>query len=183
MAKHLTPQELEAGLEHILASPQNNGTVEMIVRRPERNERELLDAAELSTEEGLVGDSWKARCLVKRPDQPLDYERQLTLMNSRSVALLAGEKDRWPLAGDQFFVDLDLSLSNLPPGSQLQVGETIVEVTEPPHTGCKKFVQRFGMAAMEFVNSPRGRELNLRGVNARVIRPGTVNVNDAITKL
>jgi MOSC domain-containing protein YiiM len=131
----------------------------------------------------MVGDSWKARCLAKHPNKPLDVERQLTLMNVRAVSLIAGEQERWPLAGDQLYVDIDLSLTNLPPGSQLAVGDAIVEVTEPPHTGCKKFVERFGMEAMQLVNSPRGRELNLRGVNAKVVRPGTVSVNDKVSKL
>jgi hypothetical protein len=35
---------------------------------------------------------------------------------------------------------------------------------------------------MKFVNSPVGRELNLRGVNARVVRAGTIRVGDIARK-
>ncbi|TNE50844.1 MAG: MOSC domain-containing protein [Deltaproteobacteria bacterium] len=182
MTEHRSKQELEQGLDDILASPKEQGYLAMIVRRPQRLEREVLESAELNHEEGMMGDSWKARCLAKHPDKPLDIERQLTLMNVRAVALIAGERERWPLAGDQLYVDIDLSLTNLPPGSQLAIGDTVVEVTEPPHTGCKKFVERFGMEAMQFVNSPRGRELNLRGVNAKVVQPGVVRVDDKVSK-
>ena len=104
-------------------------------------------------------------------------------MSSRAAALVAGDRERWPLAGDQLYVDLDLSDENLPPGTRLALGSAVLEVTDEPHTGCKKFTARFGLDAMVFVNSPVGRALNLRGINARVVESGTVRVGDAVTKL
>ncbi|MCH9651209.1 MAG: MOSC domain-containing protein [Deltaproteobacteria bacterium] len=180
---HLTREELEAGLDEILRSPKEEGAIELIVRRPEVGGREILQEGELDIEVGLVGDNWSTRGSSKTEDRSSHPEMQLNLMNSRVIALVAGSEERWPLAGDQFFIDLDLSRENLPPGSRLQLGSAIVEVTPMPHTGCKKFVARFGMEAMKFVNSGEGKSLCLRGINARVLQPGIVRHGDMARKL
>lgn len=177
--RHLTAAELEAGLPHVQASPKDSGALEMIVRRPQTNAREVLDEAMLDLAEGLVGDNWRRRGSPSTADGAADPEMQLNIMNARVVALVAGSRERWPLAGDQLYLDLDLSSANLPPGTRLRLGEALIEVTPPPHTGCRKFVSRFGMDAMKFVNSRLGRQLNLRGVNAKVVEPGVVRVGDA----
>jgi MOSC domain len=170
--------ELESGLDEIRRSPAGDGTVELIARRPAEGERELLDEAQLDLDEGLVGDRWAST----RPD-PEDRENQLTLMNSRAAALVAGGPDGWAIAGDQLYVDLALGYDNLPPGTRLRVGSAVIEVTAVPHTGCGKFLRRFGIDAQKLVNSPSGRELNLRGINAKVVTPGTIRRGDAIAKL
>lgn len=174
---------LAAGLPHIDASPADGGVLRLIVRRPAVDAREVVTEGRLDETVGLVGDNWLTRGEARRPPKPADPEAQLTLMNARAAALVAGEPDRWPLAGDQLYVDLDLGLANLPPGSRLAVGEAIVEISAKPHTGCKKFVERFGMDAMLFVNAPEGRARNLRGVNAKVVRGGRVAVGDTVRKL
>ena len=166
--------ELEAGLPGIKASPKDEGVVAMIVRRPDTNRREELDIGELDVDGGLVGDNWRTRGSGMTKDGSAHPDMQLTLMNSRTVSLIAGSRDNWALAGDQFYVDLDLSKENLPPGTRLLMGSTTVEVTAVPHTGCKKFMSRFGVEALKFVNSRRGRELCLRGINARVVVSGRV---------
>ncbi len=176
--KQLTLPELEAGLDHIRQSPSDEGPLELIVRRPETGEREVLEAAELDLEQGLVGDNWKTRGSRSTPDGSAHPEMQLNVMNARVVALVAQARDRWPLAGDQLYVDLDLSEANLPPCTQLELGSAVIEVTAMPHTGCKKFVERFGVDAMKFVNSPLGRQLNLRGINARVVQAGQIRQGD-----
>jgi MOSC domain len=181
--KHLTTAELEAGLEEIRRSPKDCGTLELIVRRPRVDEREVLSEGELHPTEGLVGDSWKARGSSRTHDGSAHPEMQLNIMNARAVALVAQSRERWPLAGDQLYLDMDLSVENLPAGTRLSLGDALIEVTAPPHTGCKKFVSRFGLDAMKFVNSPVGRELNLRGINARVIRQGRIRVGDTAKKL
>lgn len=181
MTVYATPAELEAGLEHLRATPRGEGVVELIVRRPAVDEREVVEEAELDLEDGLVGDSWKAR--GRSGGRPSNTNAQVTVMNARATALVAGDRERWPLAGDQLYVDLDLSGEHLPPGTQLEVGTALLEVTEDPHTGCKKFSARFGLEALMFVNSPDGRALNLRGINTRIVRPGTVRVGDAIRRI
>jgi ketosteroid isomerase-like protein len=181
-APHLTTQELEAGLNVIRQSPKDGGVVRLIVRRPRTEEREVLQEATLDVEEGLVGDNWKARGSGFMPDRSAHPDMQLNIMGSRAIALVAREEERWPLAGDQLFIDLDLSADNLPPGTRLALGSAVIEVTPVPHTGCKKFVARFGADAMKFVNSPVGRQLNLRGINARVVQPGKVRVGDVVRK-
>jgi hypothetical protein len=183
VVKHLTTEELEAGLDAIRQSPIDEGVLKLIVRRPQVDAREVLEEGQLDVVEGLLGDSWKGRGSSRTPDGSSHPEMQLNIMNSRAVALVAQERERWQLSGDQLFIDMDLSAANLPPGTQLALGSAVIEVTAQPHTGCKKFVARFGLDAMKFVNSPVGRELNLRGINARVVRAGVIRVGDVIKKI
>ena len=175
--------ELDARLDLVRQSPRDAGSVELIVRRPQEHKRETLATCELSLTEGLVGDNWRARGNRHTPDGSADIEAQLTLMNARAIALLAPDKAGWALAGDQFFVDLDLSQENLPAGTRLVIGGAIVEVTAEPHLGCKLFAIRYGPDAVKWVNSPLGKQLRLRGLNAKVVQPGTVRVGDAVKKL
>jgi hypothetical protein len=180
--QHFDLTTLEAGLDQIRASPKDAGRVELISRRPQTEQREVIDEALLDTEQGLVGDNWLTRGSTSTPDGSAHPDMQLTLMNVRSATLIAGAPERRQLAGDQFFVDFDLSIENLPPGSRLTLGEATIEITEIPHRGCGKFSARFGVDALKFVNSAVGRELNLRGVNARIIEGGVVCRGDAIAK-
>ena len=182
-ARHPTTAELEAGLDAIRASPREAGVLEMIVRRPAVGVREILEEGELDLARGLVGDTWHTRGSRRTPDGSPHPDMQLNIMGSRAAALVAQRKDRWALAGDQLFVDLDLSEKNVPAGTRLAVGSAVLEVTAQPHTGCQKFVERFGREAMMFVNSPIGRELHLRGINARVVQPGVIRVGDVVRKI
>ena len=180
---HLTTDELEAGLDEIRNSPKEAGELKLIVRRPGIDEREVLQEAELDLVEGLVGDTWKIRGSSRTPDGSSHPDMQLNIMSSRVIALVARTPERWKLAGDQLFIDLDLSAENLPPGTRLELGSAVIEVTNQPHTGCKKFVERFGLEAMKFVNSPLGRQLHLRGINARVVHPGVIRVGEIARKV
>jgi hypothetical protein len=180
---HLTTEELEAGLDEIRRSPKDEGILELIVRRPSLGAREVLDEGELDVAEGLVGDTWSTRGSRRSKDGLAHPEMQLNIMNSRVIALVAQARERWHLAGDQLFMDLDLSLENLPAGTRLALGSAVIEVTPEPHTGCQKFVSRFGTDAMKFVNSPLGRQLNLRGINAKVVAPGIIRVRDVAKKV
>jgi hypothetical protein len=181
--KHLTMAELEAGLDEIRRAPKDEGVLELIVRRPRVEEREILEEGVLDPVEGLVGDSWITRRSSRTADGSAHLEMQINIMSARVAALVAQDKDRWQLAGDQLYLDMDLSAENLPAGTQLAIGSAVIEVTPPPHTGCMKFVSRFGLDAMKFVNSPVGRELHLRGINARVIQAGVVRVGQMVRKL
>lgn len=181
--KLLTKAELEAGLPVIRQAPKDEGPLQLIVRRPKVNARELLAEGMLDEVDGLVGDTWKNRRSSRTEDGSPHPDMQLNIINSRAIALIAQAEERWPLAGDQLFLDLDLSKENLPAGTRLTLGSAIIEVTAQPHTGCKKFVERFGVEAMKFVNSPVGRELQLRGINAKVIQSGTIRLGDIARKL
>jgi hypothetical protein len=177
---HLTAEEIEEKIADVLASPKDNGTLEMIVRRPAENKREVVESGFLSVENGLVGDNWLTRG-SSRTDNGLGHpEMQLNLMNWRFVNLIAGSRERVQLAGDQLFVDFDLSPDNIPPGTHISIGDAVVEITAVPHLGCKKFVERFGMDAMKYANSDFGRRYNLRGVNAKVIQAGDITINDTV---
>lgn len=180
---HVPLADLEAGLDEILASPSDVGTVALIARRPAVDVRETLTQVTLSKVDGLVGDRWRLGGSRDAASGPPDRGRQITMMNARVVALLAGTRDRWALAGDQLYVDLDLSVGNLPAGTRLAVGTAVIEVSGLPHRGCKKFGARFGLDTLRFVNSPQGYALNLRGVNTTVIEDGVVNVGDVIKKI
>jgi MOSC domain-containing protein YiiM len=181
---HLTTEELEAGLGRIEAAPKAEGVVELIVRRPAEGEREVLEEGVLDLDEGLVGDMWRIRGSKRTPDGSSHRDMQLTVMSARAVDLVAaGDRERWALAGDQLYVDLDISEHNLPAGTRLAVGSAVIEVTAEPHTGCAKFHARFGGDAHRFVNIRTHRHLRLRGLNAKVVEPGTVRSGDTIRKL
>jgi hypothetical protein len=181
--KHLTMDALAAGLERIRQSPKDEGPLELIVRRLRAGEREVLVEGELDPVAGLVGDTWRTRGSSRTPDGSSHPDMQLNIMNSRVIALVAQNKDRWQLAGDQLFVDMDLSTDNVPPGTRLALGSAIIEITAQPHTGCNRFVARFGPDAGRFVNSPVGRQLQLRGVNAKVVQRGVIRIGDVTKKM
>ncbi len=184
VARHLTREELEAGLGEIERAPSGAGTVELIVCRPAEGERKVLAEGVLDLREGLVGDMWLRRGSRRMPDGSANPDAQLTLMNARVVDLVAaGNRERWALAGDQLYVDFDLSAANLPAGTRLALGSAVIEVTPEPHTGCAKFHARFGADAHRFVNTKEHRHLRLRGLNAKVVEPGTVASGDTIRKL
>lgn len=175
--------ELKAGLESIRQSPKDHGELKMIVRRPKDDEREVVNDAELTLADGLVGDNWKTRGSRHMSDGSANPDAQITIMNARMISLIAQTMDRWPLAGDQLYIDLDLSVDNLPPGMHIAIGSAVLEVSAAPHTGCKKFSARFGVEAMKFVNSTEGKRLHLRGINTRVVQPGTIRIGDAVRKI
>lgn len=181
--EHLTTDQLAAGLDHVLQAPKESGSIEMLVRRPADLEREEVDSGEITVANGLEGDNWLTRGSTSTEDGSSNPEAQLTLMNSRVADLVAGSRDRWALAGDQVYVDFDLTEENLPAGSRLGVGSAIVEVSATPHTGCAKFVRRFGLDAYRFANSDEGAAMRLRGVNTRVIQSGAVARGDVVKKL
>jgi hypothetical protein len=180
---HLSMDELVAGLEAIRQAPKDQGVLEMIVRRPDVDLREVLDVGALDRAEGLVGDSWKRRGSTRMPDGAAHPDMQINVMNARVIALVAGSRQRWQLAGDQLFIDMDISMENLPPWTRLGLGTAVIEVTDQPHTGCEKFMSRFGKDALKFVNSPEGKRLRLRGMNTRVVQAGLIHVGDTVRKL
>ncbi len=179
--QHLTRESLEASLDQFRVSPRDLGTVVLLVRRPKVAERDLPAEVMLDPAAGVVGDNWLSRGSRSAPDGSANRDMQVTVMNARVAELVAGSPDRMPLAGDQLYVDLDISVASLPAGSLLTVGEAVLEVSEAPHLGCAKFVERFGADAMRFVNSRIGRQLRLRGMNTRVAQAGVVRVGDRAT--
>jgi hypothetical protein len=176
-------EDLQAGLDHIRQSPASEGTLELIVYRPAVDAREVVEAGRLDLVVGLVGDTWSSRGSTSTPDGLAHPEAQLALMNARTAALVAGPPQRWSLAGDQLYVDLDLSEANLPAGTRLAIGDAVIEITAKPHRGCAKFAARFGPDALRFVNTGAGRTLSLRGRHARVVVPGLVRRGDGVRRL
>jgi MOSC domain-containing protein YiiM len=177
-SSHKTFAELAAALSELAGSPRERGVLELIVRRPRSGEREVLGEGELTVDEGLVGDRW-ARGERRKGDAD-----QITIIAARTLSALTPDRARWPLAGDQLVVDLDLSAEHLPPGTRVAVGpQAVIEITPEPHLGCRKFRERFGLDAMRFVGSPAGRALNLRGVHARVVEPGVIRARDVVRAL
>jgi MOSC domain-containing protein YiiM len=170
----------DAQLDAVRAAPAEIGRVELIVRRPASEAREVLEEAELDLALGLVGDAWATRI----PEStPVYMDAQLTVINTRVLAAIEPDRERWPLAGDQLYVDFDLSVENLPAGSRLSIGSAVIEVSETPHTGCAKFSARFGGDALRWINSATGRAHRMRGLNARIVEAGKVRVGDTVRKV
>jgi MOSC domain-containing protein YiiM len=180
---HLSVTELEAGMDYVRQSPKDQGVLKMIVRRPDVDQRDVIAEGQLNLIEGLEGDTWKARGSSHTTDGSANANTQITVMNARAIALLAQDEERWSLAGDQLYIDMDLSDDNMPPGTRLSIGTAIIEVSAQPHSGCKKFSSRFGVEAMKFVNSTEGKRLHLRGINTRVVQAGTIRVGDIVKKI
>jgi hypothetical protein len=178
-----TLEQLQTQLNHIQASPKDNGSVLLIVRRPATEERELISQARLIPALGLEGDNWRERGSSSMPDGSANPEAEITLMNSRVIQALTQDESRWALAGDQFFVDFDLSEENIPAGSRLEIGSAIVEVSSLPHNGCKKFSARFGVDALKFISMAENKPLRMRGINARIIQAGDVKQGDLVRKV
>ena len=171
---HSSYAELAAALPELERTPRERGRVELIVRRPSSGQREVLEVGTLDVDEGLLGDRW-ARGKRRRVNQ-------LTLINTRFVALVA-QRERWPLAGDQLYVDFDLSVEHVPPGTRIALGAAEIEVSPEPHTGCRLFAERFGVDAQRFAGSAEGLALSLRGINAWVVKGGEVRVGDEVRAL
>ena len=181
--KHRTMAELMAELDEVGDSPQDDGVLEMIVVRPKTNERVILDECQLSASLGADGDVWATGSWKKLPDGSPHPDVQISVMNSRSIDLLTRDRKSWPLAGDNLYVDFDLREENLREGQRVSIGEVVLEVTSQPHTGCKKFEERFGTDAKELINSDTGKKLHLRGIFTKVIQDGCVRVGDRIRRI
>lgn len=182
--RHMTIDELDAGLDHIRQSPADGGRLRMIVRRPAVDEREVTAEGRLDVDVGLVGDSWKDRGSSRTPDGGPNPAAQVTIMNSRALGLMAQSEERWRLSGDQLIIDIDMSEENLPPGTRLSIGSAaVIEISKEPHTGCAKFANRYGHDALRFVSTPTAMSMRLRGINTRVIQSGAIHAGDTVTKL
>ncbi len=178
---HPSAAALADGMADVRRSPSDGGVVALLVLRPSVDERIVADEVTVDVDAGVVGDDWLARGNGRRPDGSADPEAQVTVMNSRAALLMAGAPERMPLAGDQVYLDLDLSIDNLPTGTILDFGAVALEVTPAPHTGCKKFAARFGVDALRLTADEEGKRLRLRGINTRVVRGGRLQVGDTVT--
>ena len=183
MTNHLTRDELQAGLPRILDSPQDDGILEAIVIRPEPGERQDLQSSEISLAGGTHGDHWAKGCWMTTEEGKPHPDVQICIMNSRCIAHIAQQRERWPLAGDNLFIDLDLGPENLPPGQRLRIGTAIIEITAVEHNGCASFAAHYGRSAVVFVNARKGRSLHLRGIYATVVADGRVTVGDRVVKV
>ena len=183
MTAHQSQEVLENGVDDVQQAPTDEGTLELIVVRPASGQRIVQDEGRLTFHDGLEGDNWRFRMIGNATDIEPETDNQISIINVRVVRLLDPDPERWPLAGDQLYVDFNLSEDNVPPGTRLQIGETVVEVTDLPHTGCKAFAERFGVTAMRFVNSEVGSQLHMRGVMTRVITEGAIHKGDAVVKM
>ena len=183
MPRHLTRAELDAGLPEILAAPADNGTLRAIVVRPEKSERRDLDTCEISLALGTHGDHWAKGCWKSTEDGQPHPDVQICIMNARCIALIAGTRERWPLAGDNLFIDMDLTPGNLPPGTRLAIGSAEIVITDTPHNGCASFIERYGRDACVFVNTGAGKKFRLRGIYARVVKDGRISAGDRVVKL
>jgi hypothetical protein len=179
----LERRDFDTSLPDIDAAPADLGRLMRIVRRPAVDQRELVDTARLDPVVGLVGDTWQARGSRATADGSADPEAQLTVISTRVLRALEPDESRWPEAGDQLYVDLDLRVDTLPAGSRLAIGDAVIEISAKPHTGCEKFAARFGIDALAWISTPVGKAHRMRGLNARIVEGGTIAVGDVIRRV
>ncbi len=168
-----TLADIAAAWRALEPSPRGAGTVELITLRLGGGRHECPARVAVSPELGVHGDRWSE----KRGRNP---GAQVTLMNARVARLLAADAAPLDVSGDNFLVDLDIGEEALPVGARLRIGAAIIEVSALPHAGCKKFRDRLGAAALDWVNAVSNQSLRLRGVNCRVIAAGEVAVGDPV---
>lgn len=180
-----TADELDAHLPHLRSAPADVGRLDLVVRRPAVDERDVLEAGTLSEDGGLEGDNWLDRSTSRAIEAGRHLDAQINVTSSRMASFLAfDDVERQALAGDQLHLDLDISHANLPTGTRIGIGEdAVIEVTKKPHNGCAKFRARYGQEALDFVNSETGQAMRLRGFNARVVTGGVVRPGDKVTRM
>ncbi len=183
MARHLDKQELAAGLPEILKSPKDRGPIESITVRPASEQRRTVNSVAISLAGGVEGDHWAQGCWKSTDAGKPHPDVQICMMNSRCIDLIAGDKDNWAPAGDNLFIDMDLTPENLPPGTRIAMGTAILEITDTAHKGCAKFIERYGRDACVFVNVGDGDRYKLRGIYGRVVQDGVLSVGDLATKV
>lgn len=183
MARHLSKAELAAGLPGVLESPKDNGAIEQIIVRPAANERRPVNSVAISLAGGLEGDHWAQGCWKSNESGEPHPDVQICMMNSRCIDLIAGDKSNWAPAGDNLFIDMDLTPDNLPPGTHISMGTAVLEITDTPHKGCAKFIERYGRDACVFVNVGDGDRYKLRGIYGRVVQDGVISVGDKVSKM
>ena len=167
--------DLERELYELARSPADGGRVALVVRRGAGGRREVLEQIAVSADAGVTGDAWGRR--LQR-----DLQMQIAVMQA-DVARIIANGQPLTLFGDNLFLELDLSASNLPAGSRVRVGGATFEVTPMAHNGCRKFQARFGQEALRFVSTKDLRHRNLRGIYMRVTEPGDVRPGDPVEVL
>jgi MOSC domain-containing protein YiiM len=160
--------------DNLPASPRDVGRVHACVLRTGEGQRELPDSVEIVSGKGLAGDHWGCY-------EYDEAQNEVSLINVHVVQSLAhGDPRKAALSGDNFQVDLDLSIENLPVGTVLTLGDAQLRISEIEHRPCVKFVERFGARAAKRVARANRRGLRGRGVLCEVVRDGMVRVDDEI---
>jgi hypothetical protein len=172
--RHLDRRGLLDALEQLPAAPLDAGKVDLMVARGDQGER-ILHRHAILTSGGMPGDRWSSSS---------KYGPEFQLATTRTdFARVVANGQPLELHGDNLFLTLDLSTRNLPTGSLLRVGEALLRVTPQAHNGCKKWVQRFGLACMKFNLEPEYQEHHLRGIYLQVVEPGRVALDDRVVVL
>ena len=177
---------LDKPINYNQSSPRDNGVVKLLVIRPETHVRTLPNAVVVSVEQGVVGDKWEAECTIKLENGKSNPDLQIAIINTKVIKEIAQsdfDMDRLALAGDNIYADLNLCEENMPVGQQIQIGNTLLEVTPFPHFGCKKFSERYSVEDLKVVNSTAGKPQHLRGIYVKVIKNGSISIGESIKKI
>jgi len=153
-------------MQKLLNTLPQTGKVEWIgLRRVRRKDLDIVSEVEASAESGLIGDRYSGKT----------GKRQVTLIQKEHLSAVGSMLKRDAIDPNLLRRNIVVSGINLLAlkEKQFQIGEAVLEMTGLCHP-CSRMEENLGEGGY---NAMRGHG----GITARVIKSGTIKLNDSIS--